>query len=266
MTSAFVCSHVSCMTHPFQGKGVRVVSSEEEGVGTERNCKHAHETEGVREWEHPSWLWGCTYMPASFCVLRNEGSTNYYSAAKLQNDRGRGDARLRLLFLFNICCFSCYIFFSVLLFFTDIPDGVAASTNLQTLWFGWFGFLWLRLFIGLIRLSFPLLHWYRSCRAVWLDGPMTSPPCSTWGTPWRAQSAEMTSQSCKNDSSCYSVSGERSATRYIQTFHWLPPQIQIYLYIMLMPVSYLSISSAFLPLAILAQAASERKAEWMGSV
>lgn len=94
-------------------------------MGRERNCRHAHEREGVREREHPSWLWGCTYVSASFCVLSNEGSTNYYSAAKLQNDRGRGDARLWLLFfllLLNIqyvvflviyvvvCCFSSLTF------------------------------------------------------------------------------------------------------------------------------------------------------------
>lgn len=72
---------------------MRVVSSGERGWG-ERNCRHAHERKGMREREHPSWLWGCTYVPASFCVLRNEDSTNYYFAVMLQNDRGRRDARL----------------------------------------------------------------------------------------------------------------------------------------------------------------------------
>lgn len=101
-----------------------------------------------------------------------------------------------------------------LFFFTAISDGVAAAAVLQTLWFGWCGFLWLGLLNELFRLSFPIvLHWCRSCRAAWLDGPMTLLPCSSWGTLWRAQSAQMTSQSCKNDSSCSSVSGGRSATR-----------------------------------------------------
>lgn len=54
-------------------------------------------------------------MPASFCVLRNEGSTNYYSAAKLQNDRGREDARLWLLFFVTE-----YMFFSLLFMLQDV--------------------------------------------------------------------------------------------------------------------------------------------------
>lgn len=79
-------------------------------------------------------------MPASFCVLRNEGSTNYYSAAKLQNDRGRGDARLWLLF-FSYCIyvfFPCYLCCGVLLFLTDISDGLATFNDLQTvIWLMW---------------------------------------------------------------------------------------------------------------------------------
>lgn len=122
---------------PFREKGVRVVASEERGWG-ERNCRHAHEGEGVREREHPSWLWGCTYVPTSFCVLRNAAPqiTTLQQSFRMT---GRGDARLWLLILLlNICCFSCYLYCSVLLFFTDISDGVAASADLHTLiWLMW---------------------------------------------------------------------------------------------------------------------------------
>lgn len=86
---------------------MRVVSSEERGWG-ERNCRHAHE----RQWGSESVPLGCGGVRTRLLpfVLRNEGSTNDYFAAKLRDDRKGGDARVWLLFFFvlNVCCFSCF--------------------------------------------------------------------------------------------------------------------------------------------------------------
>lgn len=59
-----------------------------------------------------------------------------------------------------------------------------------------------------------LASWCRSWEAAWRVGLMTSSPSISWGTPWRAWSAPMTSQSFRNASACSSASGRRSATRY----------------------------------------------------
>lgn len=129
----------------------------------------------------------------------------------------------RRAFLSFIPCCNIYCFH--LLTFLRVQQRQVSFSS-SAVWFSCSVWLWLsdmgkKCLTGssdYIRLSlFAMPCECRSWRAVWRDGPMTSRPYSCWGTPWRAWSVQMTSQSYRNASSFYSASGRRSATRYIHT-------------------------------------------------
>lgn len=109
MTSAFVCSRVSCMTPPIRGEGSEGRIILRRGGGE----RHAHEREGESE----SIPLGCggahmCLLPFVCCVMNAPQITTLQQSFRMTEEkemRGYGC----WFFLLNICCFSCYLCCSV---------------------------------------------------------------------------------------------------------------------------------------------------------
>lgn len=111
MTSAFFCSHVSCVTHSFQGAGEGESSIiRGEGVGRHRHCRHARKRE---DWARASLLAVGVDICACFllCVLRIELSiTLQQSSTMTEEEEMQGYCCCvigteYMLFFLWLCCF-----------------------------------------------------------------------------------------------------------------------------------------------------------------